>query len=89
MPVAAIATIVISLVILVAVALYLVRVIAILRSINDSLGKVTFGVRAIAHRTEPLAALLTPARDDLRTVADALGGAAASVSEANSTAKGA
>jgi len=89
MPVAAIATIVISLIILVAVALYLIRVIAILRAVNDSLGKITFGLRAIAHRTSPLATILGPALADLKAVASALGAAAASVSKSATTAKGA
>jgi len=89
MPLAAIATIVISLVILVAVALYLVRVILILRAVNDSLGKITFGVRAIAHRTSPLSAILGPAKADLEAVASALGDAVQSVAASDSHAKGA
>jgi hypothetical protein len=89
MPIAAIATIVISLIILVAVALYLIRVIVILKAVNDSLGKITFGVRAIAHRTSPLAAILGPVLGDLKIVASALGAAAASVSRSAKTAKGA
>jgi len=89
MPIAAIATIVISLIILVVVALYLIRVVVILKAVNDSLGKITFGVRAIAHRTSPLAAILGPALGDLRDVAYALGAAAASVAKSSETAKGA
>ncbi len=89
MPVVAIATVVISLIILVAVASYLLRVVLILRAVNDSLGKVTFGVRAISHRTAPLASLLVPAHDDLRAVADALEAAAASVANPSSIKKGA
>lgn len=89
MPLVAIATIVISLIILVAVALYLVRVILILRAVNDSLGKITFGVRAIAHRTSPLAAILGPAKADLEAVASALRGAVQSVTTNDSQAKGA
>jgi len=79
MPAAGIATIIVSLIILVAVALYLVRVIVILRSVNDSLGKITFGLRAIAHRVSPLGELLGPAKADLEAVADALEGAVNSV----------
>jgi len=89
MPIAAIATIVISLIILAVVALYLIRVVVILKAVNDSLGKITFGVRAIAHRTSPLAAILGPALGDLRDVASALGAAAASVAKSSETAKGA
>lgn len=81
MPVAAIVTIVVALLICVALAFYLIRVIMVLRAVNDSLGKITFGVRAIAHRTAPLGELLTPVRDDLLAVADAVEGAVASVSE--------
>ncbi len=81
MPLVAVVTIIIALLISVAVASYLVRVIMVLRAVNDSLGKITFGVRAIAHRTEPLGELLTPIRDDLVAVADTIDGAVASVQE--------
>jgi hypothetical protein len=74
MPVVAIVTIIIALVICLALAYYLIQVILILRSVNDSLGKITFGVRAIAHRTAPLGELLTPVKSDLEDVADAIEG---------------
>lgn len=80
MPFVGLIMVVIALVIVAVVAFYLIRVIGILRSVNDALGKITFGVRAIAHRTAPLAELLAPAKDDLVTIADALDGAAKSVS---------
>lgn len=79
MPLVAIITIVIALVICVALAYYLIRVIMVLRAVNDSLGKITFGVRAIAHRTAPLGELLTPVRSDLEDVADAVEAAVESV----------
>lgn len=79
MPAAGIVTIVIALVIAAALAYYLVRVIMILNAVNDSLGKITFGVRAIAHRTEPLGELLTPVKSDLEELADTLDGVAASL----------
>lgn len=79
MPLVAIVTIIIALVICVALAYYLVRVILILRAVNDSLGKVTFGVRAIAHRTAPLGELLTPVKSDLEDVAEAIEGAVESL----------
>lgn len=77
MPAAAWVTVVIALVVAAALAFYLIRVVIILRSVNDTLGKVTFGVRAIAHRTAPLGELLTPVKTDLEAVADALEGAVA------------
>ena len=85
MPAAGIVTIVIALVIALALAYYLTRVVIVLRAVNDSLGKVTFGVRAIAHRTEPLGELLTPVKVDLEAVADTLEDVAASL-EADSPA---
>ena len=80
MPAAAWVTVVVSLVICVALAYYLARVVAILGAVNDSLGKITFGVRAIAHRTAPLGELLTPIKTDLEAVADVLDGVVESVS---------
>lgn len=80
MPFVAIVTIAIVLTICVALAYYLLRVVLILRDVNDSLGKITFGVRAIAHRTAPLGPLLTPVKSDLLDVADAIEAAIDSVS---------
>ena len=79
MPAAAMVTIVIALVIAAALAYYLTRVVIVLRAVNDSLGKITFGVRSIAQRTEPLAELLTPVKTDLEAVADTLETVAASL----------
>ena len=86
MPLVAIVTIVIALVICVALAYYLIRVIMVLRAVNDSLGKITFGVRAIAHRTAPLGELLTPVKSDLEDVADAIEAAVESVTAETSAA---
>ncbi len=77
MPIAGIVTIVIALVIAAALAFYLIRVVLVLRAVNDSLGKITFGVRAIAHRTAPLGELLLPIKVDLEAVADTLDDVAA------------
>lgn len=77
MPLAGIVTVVLAVVIALAVASYLVRVVLILGAVNDSLGKVTFGVRAIAHQTAPLGELLTPVKTDLEAVADTLEAVAA------------
>ena len=83
MPLAGVVTVVLAIVIALAVASYLVRVILILNAVNDSLGKVTFGVRAIAHQTEPLGELLTPVKVDLEAVADTLEAVAASLDDAS------
>ncbi|CAN5183683.1 hypothetical protein BH20ACT3_BH20ACT3_02530 [soil metagenome] len=74
MPVAAIATIVVALVLVAALAYYLIRVVLILRRVVDTLGKVTFGVRAIAHRTQPIDPVLAEVNDNLIAVAEALEG---------------
>jgi len=83
MPLAGVVTVVVAIVIALAVASYLVRVILILNAVNDSLGKVTFGVRAIAHQTEPLGELLTPIKADLEAVADTLEAVAAGLDDAS------
>lgn len=82
-PFVAIVSIVIALVLCVAIAYYLARVVLILRAVNDSLGKITFGVNAIAHRTEPLGELLTPIKTDLEAVADVLDGVAAGLAKSD------
>ncbi|MGI8937565.1 MAG: hypothetical protein ACR2JF_04990 [Iamia sp.] len=74
MPVAAIASIALGLVLAGAIAFYLVRVVLILRDAVDTLGKVTFGVRAIAHRTEPITPVLADVNANLTAVAEALEG---------------
>jgi uncharacterized protein YoxC len=86
MPVVGIVSIVIALVIAAALAYYLIRVVLVLRAVNDSLGKITFGVRAIAHRTAPLGELLTPIKTDLEAVADTLDDVAASLTADESAA---
>jgi hypothetical protein len=72
MPAAAIVTLVFVGLLVAALAFYLVWVVLILRAITDTLGKVTFGVRAIAHRTEPITPLVTEVNTNLVAVADAL-----------------
>lgn len=81
MPIAGIVTIVVALVIAIALAYYLIRVVMVLQAVNDSLGKITFGVRAIAHRTEPLGELLNPIKTDLEAVADTLDEVAANLGQ--------
>lgn len=72
MPVAAIVTIALSSVLVLALAFYLIWVVVLLRRAVDTLGKITFGVRAIAHRTEPVGPLLSDVNADLLAVAEAL-----------------
>jgi hypothetical protein len=79
MSAAAIVTLVIVGVIVVALAAFLLWVVAMLRRITSTLGKVTFGVRAIAHRVEPVGPLVTQMNGDLSAVADALEQLAAKV----------
>lgn len=66
-------------VIVVALAAFLLWVVAMLWRITSTLGKVTFGVRAIAHRVEPVRPLVTQMNGDLSAVADALEQLAAKV----------
>lgn len=73
MPVVAIVMIVLFVVLVLAIAAYLIRVIMILGHVNDQLGKVTFGVRAIAHQTQPINGLTETMNTNLGAVAGALG----------------
>ena len=81
MPVVAIVSLVIIFLLVAALAFYLIWVVLILRHAVDTLGKVTFGVRAIAHRTEPVGPVLADVNANLTAVAEALEGLVASVSE--------
>lgn len=78
MPAAAVMTLVITAVVVLALAAYLIKVVIVLRHVNDTLGKITFGVRAIAHRTEPIGAIVGAINEDLHAVAGALDAAVAS-----------
>ncbi len=79
MPAAAIVSLIIIALLVLALAAYLIRVIQILNHVNDTLGKVTFGVRAIAHRTEPVGAVVGEINANLGAVAGALEALVASV----------
>jgi hypothetical protein len=68
----AIVTLVLVGVLIAALALYLIRVALMLRTVIDTLGKVTFGVRAIALRTEPIEELLTGIHEDVAAMDQAL-----------------
>lgn len=72
MSAAAIAALVVTAVLVVALAFYLLWVVVILRRLTDTLGKVVFGVRAIAHRVEPVGEVVGEINGDLIAVADAL-----------------
>lgn len=72
MPAAAVVTLILTAVLVLALAYYLLRVVLILRHVNDQLGKVTFGVRAIAHQTEPIGELVDEMNGNLTAVAGAL-----------------
>jgi hypothetical protein len=69
---AAIAALVVTAVLIVALAGYLIWVVVILRRLTDTLGKVLFGVGAIAHRVEPVGPLVAEINGDLTAVAEAL-----------------
>ncbi len=74
MPAAAIVTLVLTGLLVAALAFYLTWVVLILRRVVDTLGKVTFGVRAIAHRTEPIKPVVDDINANLTAVAEALEG---------------
>lgn len=74
MSTAAIVSLILVAVLVVALAAYLIWVVLILRHVVDTLGKVTFGVRAIAHRTEPVGPVVADVNANLTAVAGALEG---------------
>ncbi len=73
MSVAAVVALVVVGVLVAALAFYLLWVVLILRRLTDTLGKVLFGVSAIAFRVEPIGELVGGLNGDLTAVADALG----------------
>lgn len=72
MSAAAVAALVVTGVLIAALAFYLLWVVVILRRLTDTLGKVVFGVASIAHRVEPVEQLVGEINGDLTGVADAL-----------------
>ncbi|MDP9435662.1 MAG: hypothetical protein M3P93_10900 [Actinomycetota bacterium] len=72
MSAAAVAALVVTGVLVVALAFYLLWVFVILRRLTDTLGKVAFGVASIAHRVQPVEGLVGEINADLTAVADAL-----------------
>ena len=86
MSAAAIAALVVTAVLVAALAFYLLWVVVILRRLTDTLGKVVFGVSAIAHRVEPVEQLVGEINGDLVAVAGALEALAADLDPARRTA---
>lgn len=80
MSAAAIGTLAVVALLVAALAFYLTWVVLILNHVNDALGKVTFGVRAIAHRTGPVGPALIDVNGNLTAVADQFEDFAARVS---------
>lgn len=72
MPAAAIATLVVSAVLILALAFYLIRIIAQLSELIRTLGLITFGLRSIAHRTEPVADVVAAIEADTSAIDGAL-----------------
>jgi hypothetical protein len=72
MPAPAVVTLALAGLLVAALAAVLVWVVVLLRRILDTLGKVLFGVRAIAHRTGPLDACLTEVNEHLGEIADGI-----------------
>ncbi|HWH30830.1 MAG TPA: hypothetical protein VNU26_18055 [Mycobacteriales bacterium] len=72
MSTAAVLALVVAGVLVAALAFYLLWVVVILRQLTDTLGKVQFGVSAIAHRVQPVEQVVTEINADLGAVADAL-----------------
>lgn len=72
MSAAAIAALVVIGVLVVALAFYLLWVVVILERLTGTLGKVLFGVRAIAYRVEPVGPVVGELNSNLTAVADTL-----------------
>lgn len=72
MSAAAIAAIIVTGVLVAALAFYLLWVVQILHHLVDTLGKVVFGVSAIAHRVQPVKPLVDEINGDLTAVAETL-----------------
>lgn len=72
MSAAAVAALVVTGVLISALSVYLLWVVVILRHLTDTLGKVTFGVAAIAYRVTPVQSLVEGINGDLVAVAGEL-----------------
>lgn len=67
-----VASLVVTGLIVVALAVALLTILYLLWRTSDTLGKVLFGVRAIAHRVTPVEELVGGINEDLSAVRDAL-----------------
>lgn len=85
MSAAAIAALVVTGVLIAALAFYLLWVVVILRRLTDTLGKVQFGVASIAHRVEPVGSVVGEINGDLIGVAEALEALAADLRPATAS----
>lgn len=74
MPAASTVTLVLVAVLVVAVAAYLVAIIVLLRRASFTLGTVLVGVRAIAHATTPVEAVVDGIGEDVIAIESALRG---------------
>lgn len=72
MSAAAVAALVVTGVLVAALAFFLIWVVLILRRLTDTFGKVVFGVASIGHRVAPVGGLVDGINADLVGVADAL-----------------
>jgi hypothetical protein len=72
MSAAALAAVLVTAVLVAALAFYLIWIVLILHRLVDTLGKVLFGVGAIAHRLEPVGPVLPDVNADLEGVAVAM-----------------
>lgn len=72
MSTAAIAALVVTGVLVAALAFYLLWVVVLLHRLTDTLGKVVFGVGSIAFRVEPVGPVVAQINGDLTAVAEAL-----------------
>jgi uncharacterized protein YoxC len=74
MPLVAIVTIIVALLIVVVLAFYLTKVALLLRDVNKTLDNVISGVLGIADQTQPIGPVLTEINRDLGGVQAALQG---------------
>ena len=72
MPAVAIVTLIGVGILVLALAFYLIRIALILRKVIDTLGLVTFGVRAIAHQAETVNEIVGEIKTDVLAMANAL-----------------
>lgn len=72
MSAAAIVAVTVVMVLVAALAFYLIWVVVLLGRLTDTLGKVVFGVGAIAHRVAPVEQIVADINTDLVGVAEAL-----------------